>query len=152
MDRFVADVHLGALVRHLRLLGVDIAYERDASDDRLIEIMQSEARALLTRDRRLLMRAVVNCGYCPRSGVPEEQVHEVLRRFAPLELSPWSRCLRCNGILQPVDKREVMAELAAEPRTLRYYDDFFRCAGCRHVYWRGSHADQLAPRLSRLQA
>jgi uncharacterized protein with PIN domain len=151
-DRFVADGHLGALVRHLRLLGIDVGYERDATDERLLEIMLAENRALLTRDRRLLMHSQVHCGYCPRSDVPEEQAHEVLRRFSPMLLSPWSRCLRCNGILQWVDKAEVMTKLAAEPRTLRYYDDFYRCPDCERIYWRGSHAEKLAARLARLRA
>jgi uncharacterized protein len=150
-DRFVADGHLGALVRHLRLLGIDVAYERDATDERLLEIMIAEDRALLTRDRRLLMHSVVRCGYCPRSDVPEEQAHEVLRRFAPMQLSPWSRCLRCNAPVHEVAKEDVAAELADEPRTLRYYDEFFRCSGCGQIYWRGSHADRLTARLSRLQ-
>lgn len=151
-DSFVADVHLGALVRHLRLLGIDVAYERDATDDRLLEIMLAEDRALLTRDRRLLMHSVVRCGFCPRSDVPEEQAQEVLRRFSPMRLSPWSRCLLCNGILRAVDKDKVTAELANEPRTLRYYHEFFRCRGCGRIYWRGSHAEKLAARLARLQA
>jgi uncharacterized protein with PIN domain len=151
-DRFVADCHLGALVRHLRLLGIDVTYERDATDERLLEIMIAEDRALLTRDRRLLMHSVVRCGYCPRSDGPEEQVHEVLRRFSCLRLSPWSRCLRCNGILRAVDKDKVTAELANEPRTLGYYHEFFRCPDCRRIYWRGSHAEMLAARLARLQA
>jgi uncharacterized protein with PIN domain len=151
-DRFVADGHLGALVRHLRLLGLDVAYERDATDERLLEIMLAEDRALLTRDRRLLMRSVVRCGYCPRSDVPEEQAQEVLRRFSPMRLSPWSRCLRCNGVLRAVDKDKVTAELANEPRTLRYYHEFFRCPDCGRIYWRGSHAEKLAARLARLQA
>jgi uncharacterized protein with PIN domain len=151
-DRFVADGHLGALVRHLLLLGLDMAYERDATDERLLEIMIAEDRALLTRDRRLLMHSVVRCGYCPRADVPEEQAREVLRRFGPLRLYPWTRCLRCNGPLQAVDKDDVTEELANEPRTLRYYDEFFRCSGCGRIYWRGSHAEKLAARLARLQA
>ena len=151
-DRFVADGHLGALVRHLRLLGIDVTYERDATDERLLETMLAEDRALLTRDRRLLMHSVVRCGYCPRSDVPEEQAQEVLRRFSPMQLSPWSRCLRCNGILQSADKAEVMSKLAAEPRTLRYYHEFYRCPDCGRIYWRGSHAARLAARLARLQA
>jgi hypothetical protein len=46
--RFVADGHLGKLARNLRLLGLDTAYERDADDCRILEIMTAEDRALLT--------------------------------------------------------------------------------------------------------
>lgn len=154
-DRFVADGHLGALARHLRLMGIDTAYERDADDDRLLEIMRRDHRALLTRDRRLLMHSIVRDGYCPRSDDPEEQGREVLRRFPmlgkPGRLTSMSRCLHCNGILREVAKQEVLVPLAHEPRTLRYYDDFFRCPDCGRIYWRGSHFDKLSARLTRLR-
>jgi uncharacterized protein with PIN domain len=154
-DRFVADGHLGALARHLRLLGLDTAYERDADDARLLDIMISERRCLLTRDRRLLMHAIVQHGYCPRADDPEQQAREVLRRYGlldqPPRLAPWSRCLDCNGRLRQVPKQEVATALAGEPRTLRYYDEFRRCAHCGRIYWHGSHAAKLSARLARLQ-
>ena len=154
-DRFVADCHLGALARHLRLLGIDTAYENDAKDRRLLEVMVAENRALLTRDRRLLMHSVVRHGYCARSDDPEEQAREVLRRFTvsgrPAGLMPMSRCLRCNGTLREVAKQEILAALAHEPRTLRYYDEFLRCADCGRIYWRGSHFKKLTDRWARIQ-
>ncbi len=154
-DRFVADCHLGALARHLRLLGLDTAYEHDAVDGRLLEIMVAENRVLLTRDRRLLMHSIVRQGYCPRSDDPEEQAREVLRRFVvsgrPAGLAPMSRCLRCNGKLREVPKQEILAALAHEPRTLRYYDEFLRCEDCGRIYWRGFHFKKLTDRLARIQ-
>jgi uncharacterized protein len=81
-SRFIADGHLGKLARNLRLLGLDTAYDRDADDRHLLAIMIAEKRALLTRDRRLLMHSIVRHGYCPRSSDAEEQTREVLRRFA----------------------------------------------------------------------
>lgn len=152
--RFVADGHLGKLARNLRLLGVDTAYERDADDRRLLEIMAAENRALLTRDRRLLMHSVVRQGYCPRSSDAMQQTREVLLRFgllgAPARLAPYRRCLRCNGSLEPVDKPEVA--LASEPLTLRYYEEFRRCAGCGRIYWQGTHFQKLAARVASLLA
>jgi uncharacterized protein with PIN domain len=153
-ERFVADGHLGKLARDLRLLGLDTAYERDADDRRLLDIMQSENRALLTRDRRLLMHSIVRHGYCPRSCDPEEQTREVLARFslreAPNVLVPYSRCLRCNGLIEVVDKIAVLESLADEPRTLRYYDAFRRCSHCRQIYWPGTHFDKLSARFANL--
>ena len=55
IKRFVADGHLGTLARNLRLLGFDVAYDRQAQDRQLLSVMEREDRALLTRDRRLLM-------------------------------------------------------------------------------------------------
>lgn len=154
--RFIADGHLGTLARNLRLLGLDTVYERDADDRRLLEIMVAEDRALLTRDRPLLMHSVVRHGYCPRSCDGEEQTREVLHRFklgeAPDALAPFTRCLRCNSRLVPVDKTEVLTALAHEPLTLRYYEEFRRCQGCNRVYWPGTHTEKLAALASRLMA
>ena len=150
--RFVADGHLGKLARNLRLLGFDTVYERDADDPRLLQIMVNEARTLLTRDRPLLMHGSVRHAYCPRSDQAEEQTHEVLRRFGlrPSPSALFTRCLHCNGVLAPVDKSEVAAELADEPLTLRYHDDFRRCAECRRIYWPGTHTPKLAALAERL--
>src|SRR5207253_2753143 len=102
IEKFVADGHLGKLVRDLRLLGIDVAYDRDAEDRQLVRAAASEIRALLTRDRRLLMHAAVRHGYYLRSQNPLEQTIEVMRRFdLPQSLHPFSRCLRCNARLQP---------------------------------------------------
>ncbi|HET9800098.1 MAG TPA: Mut7-C RNAse domain-containing protein, partial [Chthoniobacterales bacterium] len=60
--KFVADGHLGKLVRDFRLLGIDVVYDRDAEDRQLIATATSQNRALLTRDRRLLMHAALQHG------------------------------------------------------------------------------------------
>jgi len=152
--RFVADGHLGKLARNLRLLGLDTSYERDADDLRLLEIMVNEQRALLTRDRRLLMHSVVRNGYCPRSSDSFRQTQEVLQRFSLFDgggnVTPFQRCLRCNSPLESVDKTEIIQALSAEPLTLRYYEEFRRCAGCGKIYWPGTHFQKLAARVSQL--
>jgi hypothetical protein len=152
-DRFVADGHLGTLARNLRLLGFDTTYESGASDRRLLEIMSADDRALLTRDRRLLMHSVVRHGYCPRSSDPARQTSEVLCRFglkdSPALISPFSRCLRCNGLLKTVSRREVAGRLAGEPRTLLYYDSYRLCTTCGQIFWAGSHFFKLTERVAR---
>jgi uncharacterized protein with PIN domain len=153
-ERFVADGHLGGLARNLRLLGLDTAYESMANDRRLLEIMAAENRAILTRDRRLLMHSIVKHGFCPRSSDPEQQTIEVLRRFGLLgeSMAPFGRCLECNGLLRSVRKEDVSRQLAAEPRTLLYYEDYRVCMACGRIYWAGSHFAKLAERVSRLIA
>jgi uncharacterized protein with PIN domain len=150
INRFVADGHLGKLARFLRLLGVDVAYERDVDDRKLIEVSITEERALLTRDRRLLMHAVVRDGYYPRSQNPEEQTVEVVRRFQLGDtLTPYTRCLHCNAALNPVRKDEIFSQL--EPLTKVYYDDFHRCGSCGKIYWAGSHFPKLQARIATLR-
>lgn len=148
---FVADGHLGKLVRDLRLLGIDVAYDAAAEDRQLVEIASRNNRALLTRDRRLLMHAAVQHGYYLRSQNPIEQTIEVLRRFNLHSiLSPFSRCLRCNALLEHTEKKKVIGQL--EPLTKIYYDEFRRCTGCGQVYWSGSHFTNLQKRLEQIRA
>ncbi len=138
--RFLLDVHLGSLTRRLRLLGLDAAYEVDADDDHLLDRAVQEGRVLLSRDRGLLSRTALQEGALVRGFRTEEQLDDVLSRFAP-PLSPWTRCVRCNGVLERVDAADVADEL--EPGTRRTYRIFVRCDGCGRVYWRGAHAGPL---------
>jgi uncharacterized protein len=148
---FVADGHLGRLARDLRLLGFDVAYDRDADDRQLLAIMRESSRALLTRDRRLLMHAIVQHGYYLRSQNPINQTIEVLRRFDLFSaIAPFTRCLRCNAPLQKVEKADVIQKL--EPLTKIYYEEFRRCTGCGQIYWAGSHFSKLQKRLEEIRA
>jgi uncharacterized protein len=151
IKKFVVDGHLGTLARNLRLLGLDLFYMNTAEDRQLLEIMQREDRALITRDRRLLMHSIVEHGYCPRSDDGEEQTIEVLRRF-DLEstIVPFTRCLDCNAPLETVEKKDVIERL--EPLTKIYYQDFRRCPGCGKVFWGGSHFDKLRQRVEEMRA
>ncbi len=151
IDRFVVDGHLGTLARNIRLLGFDVAYDPSAEDRQLLGVMERENRALLTRDRRLLMYAVVKTGYCPRSQNADEQTVEVIRRFDLLgSLAPFTRCLRCNAPLQKVSKAEIIERL--EPLTKIYYEQFRRCTGCGQIYWAGSHFSKLQKHLEQIRA
>ena len=140
--RFLCDVHLGQLATYLRLLGFDAIYQNDWDDPELAEIAAREQRVLLTRDRRLLMRSAVVYGYCLHTRDPEQQLLAVLQRYDLFGLiAEGSRCLRCNGQLVPVAKQEILDRL--EPKTRRYYDDFYRCLACDQIYWRGSHYERM---------
>ena len=140
--RFVLDVHLGTLARRLRLLGFDTWYATDADDALLAEVAISQQRILLTRDRGLLMRRAIVHGYCPRSDDPEQQAREVSDRYHLAERArPLSRCVRCNGVLVPVDREQVLDLLP--PRTRREFDRFAQCPDCRQVYWPGSHVEAV---------
>jgi uncharacterized protein len=151
IKHFIVDGHLGKLTRNLRLLGFDIAYDRKAHDQQLLSVMESENRALLTRDRRLLMHAVVQTGYSPRSQNAHEQTIEVVRRFDLFDsIAPFTRCLRCNASLQRVAKADVIKKL--EPLTKIHYEEFRRCMGCGQIYWAGSHFSKLQERLEEIRA
>ncbi len=137
---FLLDVHLGALTRRLRLLGVNAAYDKDADDDHLVEQAEREDRVLLSRDRGLLMRRALRRAAFVRGQDPDDQLADVIERFRP-PLKPWSLCPVCGGMLTPVSKAQVANQL--QPGTLRTQERFSRCRSCGHVYWHGAHDARL---------
>ncbi len=138
--RFVLDVHLGALARRMRLLGIDVAYRNDATDDELVAQATDEQRVLLTQDRGLLRRRAVVLGAYVSGDRPDDQLADVLDRFAPA-IRPWTRCPTCNGDLIRVAKHDV--EHLLLPGTRRSYTQFSRCQTCGRPYWRGAHTKRL---------
>ncbi|GAB1541665.1 Mut7-C RNAse domain-containing protein [Scytonema sp. NUACC21] len=140
--RFVLDIHLGKLATSLRLLGFDTLYRNDYADEELARISSTQERILLTRDKGLLMRSIVIHGYYVRSTDPQQQIVEIMRRFDLYKsVSPFQRCLRCNGLLEPVPKETVIDRL---PESVRLsLKEFYRCQNCNQVYWKGSHYERL---------
>ncbi|MER5543313.1 Mut7-C RNAse domain-containing protein [Streptomyces sp. NPDC001118] len=148
--RFLLDVHLGTLARRLRLLGVDAAYEStDIGDPALAARSAAEKRVMLSRDRGLLHRRELWAGAFVYSTRPDDQLHDVLDRFAPA-LAPWTRCTACNGLLREATKDEVAAQL--KHGTQRSYDVFAQCTDCGRAYWKGAHHDQLEAIVERALA
>lgn len=139
---FVLDVHLGKLARLLRLLGFNTAYRNDYRDADIVTISGREHRIILTRDRGILKNSAVTHGYWIRSVEPIEQAREVVARFdLRSEVKPFRRCMVCNGLLQTVEKRNVIKNLPE--KTARHYEAFCRCADCGKVYWKGPHYQKL---------
>ncbi|MGW7383225.1 Mut7-C RNAse domain-containing protein [Streptomyces sp. NPDC054794] len=148
--RFLLDVHLGTLARRLRLLGVDAAYEStDIGDPALAARSAAEKRVMLSRDRGLLRRRELWAGAYVYSTRPEDQLRDVLGRFAP-ELRPWTRCTACNGLLTEATKDQVADRLKGG--TQRSYDVFAQCSQCERVYWKGAHHEQLEAVVARALA
>lgn len=146
---FLVDANLGKLARYLRMAGFDTAYIREQTDEEIINQMLGEQRALLSRDRKLLMHKVVEYGYLPRSDDPAEQLCEVCRRFDLFDaVHPFSRCPNCNGLLQSVSKEEIINQL--EPLTKKHFEDFSQCPNCRQIYWAGSHRRRLDPKVKEI--
>ncbi len=148
---FVLDTHLGRLARYLRMLGLDTLYRNDYADEELARISSEEHRILLTRDPGLLKRSVVAHGYWVRESDPHRQIRQVLERFDLFgTIAPFTRCLRCNALLQPVRKEVVLDRLP--PMTREVYGEFRICPACDRVYWKGSHYRRMRQMIERLQA
>ena len=148
---FILDANLGRLARYLRLLGFDSLYRNDYEDDTVANISSEQHRTVLTRDRALLQRKIITHGYFVRQVRPRLQVKEVLARFDLYRLiDPFNRCIRCNGVLETVDKQAIAHRL--EPKTRKYFDTFRMCTGCRQIYWHGSHHERALRLVEALSA
>jgi len=139
---FVADVHLRKLARLLRLLGLDVLHSNSYTDAELVSISGDESRILLTRDRALLKHGDLTHGYWIRSIHSQEQAVEVLQRFdLSRQISPFTRCSLCNGLLERIAKVDAMDRIP--PKTAGWLDDYFECTSCRKLYWKGTHSDKI---------
>ncbi len=140
--RFVLDGHLGRLARYLRLLGFDSLCNSSWSDHELVAISTGQHRILVTRARGLLKRGAVTHGYYVRATDPHRQLGEVVRRFHLADdIAPLTRCMRCNGLLEPVEKDDIAHRLP--PQTRDHFDKYSTCTICKRIYWQGSHYRRL---------
>jgi len=146
---FIADAHLGKLARLLRLLGFDTAHANDYEDDEIVATSVNEGRVILTRDREILKRSVVTHGYWIRSTQPLVQAQEVVQRFdLATQVQPFRRCMMCNGLLEPVDKQDILKRIP--PKVAARQDEYFICQDCDKLYWRGTHYPKLQHMIARI--
>ena len=145
---FLCDAMLGGLARWLRAAGYDASFDVRARDGDLVRRALEASRWLLTSDSGILERyavseGLVRCLFVPR-GLPT--LGQLAHVMAALKLEPRdSRCMGCGGELQAVALGQVARQVPPKVREAR--SEFFRCAGCGHVYWRGTHWQSIQRRL-----
>ena len=146
---FLADAHLGALARFLRMLGLDTTHENALSDAEIRRLAHDERRIVLTRDRELLKCREILFGGLVRALRPEDQLCEVAARYGlAAAAQPFTRCLHCNLPLEPVDKLAIAHRLPEQVRAR--HERFMHCAGCDRSYWPGSHYHRMQAALGEL--
>ena len=145
--RFLADAHLGRLAGYLRMLGFDTLFRNDCTDGELARQSADEHRVLLTRDRALLMHRAVSHGCFVRDLQPSRQLAAVVERLDLCRsIRPFTRCIRCNDLLEPVPREVVLDEVP--PRVRAGRREFLRCRACRRVYWKGTHYARMRARIA----
>ena len=151
---FLCDVHLWKLARRLRLLGFDTRFDPRWDDAQLAGISQTEGFILLTRDRGLLIRRVVERGVYIYNTDAEAQVIELLRRLDLVKrVSPFTRCLVCGGFLEAVNMGGEFFEQTLRPlippKVLEWAKEYRYCPSCEKVFWKGSHYKKLIALIER---
>src|SRR5258707_6431395 len=103
--RFLADCNVGRLARWLRALGYDASYHARIGDAELVREAAAESRVVLTRDRDLTKRRVIQSGVVRAILIRDDDVTKQLPHvFAELGLelkAALTRCIECNSDLQP---------------------------------------------------
>jgi uncharacterized protein with PIN domain len=141
--KFIADIMLGRLAKRMRLLGIDVLYDRTLDDNEIIRLSLEQDRMILTRDRALMDRPLAANHLLIKSELVRQQVEQVLSAF-PLEskLHPLSRCSGCNELLVRITReeaRDLVPQYVYENKDL-----FLRCPRCRRTYWHGTHVRRMA--------
>lgn len=84
--RFIADVNLGELAGHMRVLGLDVHFDASLCPEEIIEISNREKRIILTKNRGLLDSKDVRRGLLLQSGTPNELVRKLLHALDILDI------------------------------------------------------------------
>jgi uncharacterized protein with PIN domain len=143
---FVVDAMLGNLAKKLRVLGYDSKYFSSIEDDKLILIAKNEKRIILTKDEQLTKNAAKQdiVFVLIRGSDESEQIMQInakikLDRFVVDTNS--SRCIVCNGSLQPVEKYRIIGKIPEG--ILEREKKFWMCYSCKKIYWEGTHFQKL---------
>jgi len=144
--RFLADAMLGRLAAWLRILGFDAALAYAMTDQDVVRRAFREGRVILTRDRRLSEDWRIAGLYLVRDAQPTTQLQHVVQQFDLAQhVRLFTRCSRCNALLEPKSRAEV--ESLVPPRARAQHASYAQCPGCRRVYWHGAHTRRMVATL-----
>ncbi|XP_021293226.1 exonuclease mut-7 homolog [Herrania umbratica] len=148
--KFLCDVMVEGLAKHLRCVGVDAAIPLSKKPEprELIDQAYKEKRVLLTRDAKLLRHQYLlkNQIYRVKNLLKNEQLIEVIEIFQ-LKISEdqlMSRCTKCNGrfIQKPLTTEEAIEAAKGFQRIPNCLFDknleFWQCMDCNQLYWEGT--------------
>lgn len=144
--RFIADLNVSKLATLLRMSGIDTEISEDLSDKEIASLSREKQRIVLSKDLGLLKHRKITFGRYVRAVYPKDQLTEIINFFnLKTHLQPFSRCLRCNTSLTPVEKRDILSRL--QPKTRLFFHHFKICARCDKIYWKGSHHEGMIKKM-----
>jgi uncharacterized protein with PIN domain len=143
--RFLADCNVGRLARWLRALGYDASYHSRIDDAALVREAAAENRVLLTRDRDLTKRRVIQTGVVRAILVRDDDVTMQLRQvFTELGLElteALTRCIVCNSELEM--RIPAMVAERVPPFVRSTQSRYSECPDCGRIYWAGTHWQRM---------
>ena len=150
--RFIVDLNVGRLAKWLRVMGYDTLFPQEGGDNELVRIALREGRVLVTRDAGIARRRAARLGQMRVVHIVDDVLRSQLRQMVrDLGLSlegGFSRCVRCNELLQPAVKEAVAERLPSYVRQTQ--SQFMECPRCRRIYWRGTHWSNMMAELGQV--
>jgi uncharacterized protein len=151
--RFLCDPSLGGLARWLRAAGYEAQVAPEVPGHRLPDEARRRGLVLLTTEAEVLDRRIVAEGALVVTWVPSALTMAEQLQMVVLDLGLGlrePRCMACGGTLVARPKDEVRPRIP--PRTARWKDEYFVCAGCDRLFWRGTHWERIESTLRRAVA
>ena len=147
---FIADAMLGRLAKWMRIIGCDVEYFPEISDNEISERAYHSGRIILTRDTMLIRRKInrENCFFIKYDHY-QDQLKQVVKAFSidPMK-NLFTRCLLCNKKLLTVDKISVADSV---PEYVYYTQDSFKtCSSCNRLYWKATHKNNVVEQLKKI--
>ncbi len=151
--RFLCDPSLGGLARWLRAAGYEARTAPGVPGHRLPDEALRRGLVMLTSEAEVLDRRIVADGsllvvWVPSALTMDEQLPLVAAELGLTLREP--RCMACGGGLVPAAKEAVLPRIP--PRTALWKDEYFVCAECDHLFWRGTHWERIEATLRRTVA
>jgi uncharacterized protein with PIN domain len=147
--KFIADIHLGKIVKYMRALGFDLSFDPSLSARKIIEISKKKSRIILTKSRQILKFKEVTHAIFIYPGTTAEQIKRILDYLDIKDsIKPFSRCLRCNSVVKRVSKEGVADRIP--PKTKEFCDQYNHCKFCDKIYWKGTHFIKMSKAIDHI--
>lgn len=147
--KFFADVMTARLVKWLRAIGIDTAWEDRISDEMLVKRAIKENRYVLTLDKKLTEQWRADNVLLLESENVFEQFRQIIEHFKikmPEQL--FTRCLICNAVLRETKAEAIFENLPPNVRKNQRSVRF--CPNCAKVFWEGSHTRRMRLKIREL--
>ena len=154
--KFLTDAMYGRLTRFLRIFGYDTVYADDLEeyfhispvpDEKLAEYAIENNRIIITRDYEFHKKHRDRSIFLEGEGVYNylDQLKKKLKLDYNFEMQT-ARCSVCNSELEKVkDKNLIINDV--KPETFKHFEEFYQCAKCKKVYWKGTHIEKIMKNL-----
>jgi uncharacterized protein len=165
---FIVDAMFHKLGRFLRVIGTNVELADTALMDPVImEMALKSKRILITRDLpffQIMKKKIKEITGNDTDEIndigpdviyvnKQQVIEQLVSLFQQLHIDPkkmiWevgeklpfeTRCVKCNGVLDIVDKNTIIDLIPKE--TAKYHNTFWKCE-CGKIYWRGKHFQDI---------